>query len=326
MCVSCLANSSHVSIGTNKIGWRHLVSTLKRRRHLQRVKGGTNHQIYRHSDLIFRFSHSETNAIAVQLREAELLESLGLPLTPTPVWYGMVGHGRNHYAVSIYPQIPGNPLGATWPSLRPRVQRGILTQLCEFLRSLHGVVQNSFWDLLEDRPFRTFGDLLEARVQQYAEMLRMSSHVSRQDYVPLVREVTKHSAVFRNETPVIVHNDLSAFNILVNANRVSGVLDFERSLSGPQQWEVFRLLYFQACALIDDQENREELAFTSDFLQAVRESYASIFNSKYFDVQYRLALIVFCLQVLCWAASHATNKERSLVDARRFVSKLLARQ
>lgn len=191
---------------------------------------------------MFRFPKHSAAADELE-RECRLLQVIKTHIhscrIPEPVLH------RNHGPVyAVYPKISGTSISRQlFDDLQPAVRRAAAQQISAFLRELHSIPASALGDA--DLPL-TVTD----RVYWQDFLSRLEVHVFPHIRPEAADRIRTDFSEFLNDpanfqyTPVLIHGDLGAVNLLWNAGcgRLEGVIDFGQASLGDPACDIASLI------------------------------------------------------------------------------------
>jgi aminoglycoside phosphotransferase (APT) family kinase protein len=135
---------------------------------------------------------------------------------------------------------PGETLGSVWLRAGPRQREWLLAQLAELLRAVHEVEFPACGDLPAGKlqPAADWSDYLDSRLRRRLALIRSLPGA------PLVL-LDAIESFARRAAPALaagaarlVHRDLHFGNVMVEADRITALLDFEAAVAAPPDYEL----------------------------------------------------------------------------------------
>jgi len=142
--------------------------------------------------------------------------------------------------------VPGETLARAWLTAGPRQRSWLLGQLAEMLRGLHEVPFPACGDLPggELRPAESWGSYLDARLRRRLGIVRALPGAPLGLLDAVERFHRSAGAALAAGAARLVHRDLHFGNILVEGDRITGLLDFEAAVAAPPDYELDQLARF----------------------------------------------------------------------------------
>jgi hygromycin-B 7''-O-kinase len=190
----------------------------------------------------------------------------------------VVAHGQRETGGEylILERLPGQRLDEAWDSLAAEDRTRIVGDLAGITRQLHGLPPAGWmenpWvrDALGSHRWR---DAYHAPPEAAPLVIESATNI-RPDQRALLDRVAAFVAermdMFGDEPDVFLHTDLHIRNVLVDRERITGLIDYEGSRRGPADTELDMLL----------RSVRADLAASGDaraFVTAFRDGYPSLF-------------------------------------------------
>lgn len=179
--------------------------------------------------LIVRISHEEDPRFEAERWAMDAARLRGVP-TPRVLLVEAAQGETGSITFCVEERLPGVPLDSLLTKGAERPERAI-TQIGEVLGRIHSVAVEGFgylqadgrgWDI----PFsQIMLDLLgkEAELQQAALRWSIPSRKVEQG----LRLLEAHACLYEWDAPVLVHGDFGPDHILVEGDRITGILDFQ---------------------------------------------------------------------------------------------------
>ena len=154
----------------------------------------------------------------------------------------------------ISERLPGRNLYDAWPAADSHTRQSIIESLGFALRALHRVPVPADllppWlaDALSGKPRAAYHPpVVSAALQQVEAARQLPGHDSRllADVADWIQE---RLALFAADEPVLVHGDLHGSNVIVDQERVTGLIDFAEALAQPADVELDTILRWCAKA------------------------------------------------------------------------------
>lgn len=142
--------------------------------------------------------------------------------------------------ICIEEKLPGTPLHALLDAgERPR---RAIHQLGSLLARIHSVPVDGFGYLQPDGrgwPV-TFADIMVDLIDQRAEVLSAARHwsIPDADVDRGLALLAEHRDLYARDTPVLLHGDFTPDNILVDGDRISGIIDMQDAMGGHPLFEL----------------------------------------------------------------------------------------
>ena len=197
---------------------------------------------------------------------------------------------------TLHERVAGVPLSTIWLDLPPTELRDLVAQFSGMVAALHGWTPPAEIDALLAAHERETPHDIEAIVDAaliplpLPRLLTLAQVAGTIAYVDptLIAAATKRihdlaaADPFPSALPHVVHGDLAFVNILVDAGRITAVLDFEWARKGPRDLELIALIRMIELA------RREVRREPPRVLQWLQEDYPQLFAAP--DLERRLWL------------------------------------
>lgn len=233
-------------------------------------------------DVVVRVNSLPNNRLR---READLARQL-----PAEVGYPRVlAYGGELGAdFLVLERLPGHPLSRWWPRMTPTQRREAIRQLAGKLAAIHATVAPPMPQLykapqlLDAAPT---GDAAVAPLREALGKLRGLPHVDSR-LVSDVEEIVDRTAGYLEpfDVPTLVHGDLTFENVLWDGERLTAILDFEWSRSGPPDLDLDILLRFCAYPHLHVAPDYEAITHAEDYADVpwwLAEDYPALFDAPY---------------------------------------------
>lgn len=240
-------------------------------------------------DVVVRVNSLPNNRLR---REASLAQVL-----PPAVGYPpIVAYGGELGAdYLVVERLPGHPLSRWWPGMDESQRRSAIAQLAEKLRAVHLTSAPPLQELsraphlLRAAPTgeEAVVDLLTA-IEQAARLNHVDSRLLSEVHA-LVVSTADHLTPF--DVGTLIHGDLTFENVLWDGERVTGLLDFEWSRSGPPDLDLDILLRFCAFPHLHVAEDYEDRTHARDYAPIpwwLAEEYPELFDAPFVFERVRL--------------------------------------
>jgi aminoglycoside phosphotransferase (APT) family kinase protein len=187
--------------------------------------------------------------------------------------------------------IPGETLARVWPTTGLRQRRWLLTQLAEMLRGIHEVEFPACGDLPggELRPAESWSRYLDERFQRRLAIVRALPGAPHGLLDAVEAFQRSAGGPLTAGAPRLVHRDLHFGNILVDADRITALLDFEAAVAAPVDYELDQLARFvrRPALFLTDMPGVGAEAFRGVW-SGLRELYPELFHGP--GLETRLAV------------------------------------
>ena len=147
------------------------------------------------------------------------------------------GIDANFYAMSPLPgSVPSSFLGAATAD----IPETVILQMAEFMARLHSLKLDTYPNYLErfghpDLRTDTVESCYRRTIKEWKQYYKTAGHLP-SPFVSYLLDWLEQNVPHHTSPPVLVHGDFNVHNILVENERITGVLDWECSLFGaPEQ-------------------------------------------------------------------------------------------
>lgn len=208
-----------------------------------RIVVGQANEVYgietdRGVDLILRLAHRADPKFEVEAASIAAARSRGVP-APEVVAVGRL-HDESGPAVFILERrLPGEMLADLFQADAGTVAE-LLEQLGEILGTIHAVPVQGFGNLSPDLAgthldyASWFIDMfVDNNLPETLEAIADDKQATQLVH-QAVASITEHRELLNTMTPALAHGDFSPTNVLVDRNRISGVVDWEAVKGAPQ--------------------------------------------------------------------------------------------
>jgi aminoglycoside phosphotransferase (APT) family kinase protein len=177
--------------------------------------------------------------------EAEVLRRLPAEI-PRP---GVLAHGKRADAGEflVLERLPGVTIEDAWPSLSTASRRAVVRELADIVRRLHALAPAAWMDnpWVADAMAGRYADAYHAPPSLFRKLIGSARRVRPDASDVLARThafIAARIDAFVDDRDVPVHTDLHFRNVLVDGDRISGLIDFEGFRLAPADTELDMLL------------------------------------------------------------------------------------
>lgn len=204
-------------------------------------------------------------------------------------------------------RLPGGSLHEAWPSADPATRRAVVESLGAALRALHalpvpdGLLPPWLDAALAGGPWPAFHPPVVAATPALVEAARLQPEHDPRLLEDLAAWVEQRLVLFATDRAVLVHGDLHGSNVVVDAGRVTGLVDFAEALAQPADVELDTVLRWCARPVEfppTPEEQGLDAASLADVPGWLREAYPELFEREhlrerlaFYDVHGELALL-----------------------------------
>jgi len=265
---------------------------------------GTHHKVYVSENYVIRFRDDQPKTL---VNESILLKKLDHNLIPKIVWTGE----SMGFTAMVQNKLPGKSLNRVWPKATIGHQEQIIADLIEFIKQLRSIVsENSmFYSVKSGKFFRRYIDLLQDGLKQDVAAINneQQAHTLLEKLLKVLKNPDLHSALKINRAQ-LVHGDLILHNLLSDGEHLTGVLDWELSFYGDEDYDLARLMYYQECARAypEGKKNCEPDFLKKFFRTAIGSNLISDVDNL--NQKYKYYRTLFILRALKWAVQSKDPK------------------
>ncbi len=270
------------------------------------ASSGTHHKVFLSNIYVIRFRDDKPKLL---LREANFLKQLNHPLIPEVLWEGKI----NKLIVVVENRLPGKNINILWKTLPKINQINIIKQIVQFLQYLKTQTKDYVYSVNTGRKYNNFSDYLTDAIKQKIAKIKKFKQTNRilKDLLLVIEKTEVKNLFFNRERVTLVHGDLIIHNLLTDGRNLTGILDWELSLFGDPDYDLFRLFYYQECAKAYQEQGIDE-TFESDYMDKLITAILKsnlIKNKKLFQKKYQFVRAIFYLNALYWATSSDNPKK-----------------
>jgi len=129
----------------------------------------------------------------------------------------------------IYPKIQGDNLYTKWHLMTDDERRGIIKQLCEFLKIINNADCKKFVEKFKISNPINWKESIDSKIQKSLQELGTRETLSKEFIRKIQKFVEENKSVLNEQKISLVYWDAHFDNILVKDNKIVGILDFERT-------------------------------------------------------------------------------------------------
>lgn len=269
---------------------------------------GTHHKVFLSNRYVVRFRDDNPKLL---LREANFLKQLNHPLIPEVLWKGKIDKS----IAMVENRLPGKNINILWKTLPKTNQINIIKQIVQFLQYLKTQTKDYVYSVNTGKKYNNFPDYLTDAIKQKVARIKKFKQTDRilKDLLSVIEKTEVENLFFNRERVTLVHGDLIIHNLLTDGRNLTGVLDWELSLFGDPDYDLFRLFYYQECAKAYREQGIDE-TFEADYMDKlvtmILESNL-LKDKKLFPRKYQFMRAIFYLSALYWA-SNSDSPEKNL--------------
>ena len=216
-------------------------------------------------------------------------------------------------------RLPGETINKVWGNLSETKKTNITNQVVIFLQNIKSIdaknIQKNAYSITTGKKYHNFLDLITDKINQ--KVLKIKKNKSTRTILTSLLAIinnTKNKKLFTDKNTMdLVHGDLIIHNLLTDGKNLTGVLDWELSLIGDSDYDLFRLFYYQECAKAYEQQKTDE-SFEIDYMNKLVTTILKsnlIKNKKVFYKKYQIARAIFIINALYWATNSNAPKKNT---------------
>lgn len=201
----------------------------------------------------------------------------------------------------IYEKVSGDNLYSKWHLLNNEDRKDIVTQLCNIIKSINTTEYKSFADHFKVNKDINWNNLKCNSLKAKLNNIRLNKILENQFISKIEDYIENNHHTLFEEKIGLTYFDLHFDNVLVSGNKVTALLDFERTdiLSIDYALDTIKRLsevpYLYACEEYEKFIKKEDY---TDLLQWFREFYPELFDFKYLDIRLALYSIEYDMRLL----------------------------
>ena len=199
------------------------------------------------------------------------------------------------YIYEIIEKVEGVTLYYVWHKFSEEQRENVIKQLCDAMKQMHLNIGKNY-DWIEYNKNR-FNNLFE---------IAKNNKLLNDDEIKIIYEAySLFDKYLESDQVVLIHNDLHFDNIFVNDEKIK-IIDFERSMYAPKDFELHMLYYMIRQPWKHANEECEEYTKVEDYVNImsyVEKYYPEIINTPYlykrlaiYDLIYELSHFVKYLE------------------------------
>ena len=147
----------------------------------------------------------------------------------------------------IQTKLEGENLSFVWPNLNKLDQENIFKNLITILKMFHARSYGFYGDIFsKSQQFKKWSNFFAFQYKKAVGLARQTGLINKSLFRSIDSFYNKNLIFLDQPTikPCFCHNDLHFANILVNRNKISGILDFDLALAAPFDFEFNILCCF----------------------------------------------------------------------------------
>lgn len=130
------------------------------------------------------------------------------------------------YEVLVMERARGNLWQDTITEQDDETRKKLFCQVLEVINKASTLKSDRFGSVSDPQEF-SYSILLEGELREYGQIIKDKKLANSEDINHITSYVKRHLAVFENETPVLVHQDLHMGNVLHDKVSVTAVIDWD---------------------------------------------------------------------------------------------------
>ncbi len=222
-------------------------------------------------EVILRICHNDSLGFEDEKWAIEASEKAGVPV-PKVLLTENVALADKKICISIESKLPGIPLNELRQNLSEEEKKDLGRQAGEILSKINSVKMDGFGRIKKDGKWN-YGSIQEVLLRKYLSKDKILAIAKEIDFdteiiekaFAILEEGAKKFPVIQ---PRLIHNDFAPKHLLIENNKIVGVLDFETAEGGDPvrefaRWEFFSTNSFPTQYLIDGYADKT--LFTDDF-------------------------------------------------------------
>ena len=212
---------------------------LPRSHELVRMLEGCGNHVYAAGDLMVRIGtgtdgQSFPRALAV-------LRAAAVNACVPKILYADTTTRTLPYPVMVHARLPGRTLSGLWSSLDAVHRLAVLESLSHELVALHSIPASAAVDAGFSEPW--WADSV-AYIEREVTRHRVLGDIPAAWLDHMESYVAEHrDALIQSPAACLVHGDLTWANVLVDGDRVTGLIDFDDACAGPAEEDYWQLLF-----------------------------------------------------------------------------------
>ncbi len=274
---------------------------------------GTNYKVFISDNYVIRFRDDNQGLL---LREVAHIKQLDHLLIPKVLWSGEV----DSFVFMIENRLSGETIDLVWKDLSVSNKENIIKQVIKFLQYQKTQTKDFFYSIKTGKKYKSFLGYLTDDIEQKIINIKKFEQANGmlEDLLLVINNLEiRNLFTFKKEIS-LVHGDLIIHNLLTDGKNLTGVLDWELSLWGDSDYDLFRLFYYQECARAYQEQGTDD-TFEADYMdRLIVEILKSnlIKDKKVFQEKYQLVRAIFNLNALNWAIN-SDNPKKNIRSLRK---------
>lgn len=194
-----------------------------------------------------------------------------------PRLYDYYISNNKDYSYEIIELIKGKTLYSVWHTLNTKERKYIIKEITNIMKSIHSIKGN-YYD---------FSKYLKDKLNtNYNKVKDMFNDKEIELYNKIINNINKY---FKDKDLRLIHNDIHFDNILIDTNNNIKIIDFERSIIAPIDYELD--IFLRMCNNPTKYASEEDTKYIDindykDIPIYLKEYYPEIYNFNYFDIRH----------------------------------------
>lgn len=280
--------------------------TILQKENFEVAPDGTHHKVFLSNGHAIRFRDDNSKLL---LREANFLKQLNHPLIPKVLWVGRI----NESIAMVENRLSGKNINIVWKTLPKVNQVNIIKQVVQLLQYFKAQARDYIYSVNTGKKYNNFPNYLTDTIKQKIARIKKFKQTNRilKDLLSVIGKPEIKNSFSNRGNVTLVHGDLIIHNLLTDGRNLTGVLDWELSLFGDPDYDLFRLFYYQECAKAYQEQGIDE-TFEADYMNKLITAILKsnlIENKKLFQMKYQFVRAIFYLNALYWASNSDSPKK-----------------
>lgn len=268
------------------------------------AESGTHHKVFLSKNYVIRFREDKSNILT---REGEFLKSQKHPFIPKVLWLGEV----SGTIAMVENRLLGEPLDKAWKKMNVGIKKSIVSGMIEFITYMRSQSYARVYSVNTGKEYNSFREYIIRDSKTKFSAVEKNKHA-----YPLLEEIKNILSdqnklnAFNDGRNTLVHGDLIMHNVLVESERITGVLDWELAFWGDSDYDLARILYYEECAKVYEEEGVDTIQ-ERDYMTCLKNTIARSFikNKDVFNKKYDIFRAFFYLRALSWAVASGSPEK-----------------
>ena len=217
-----------------------------------RLIKGENSEVYdietdKDTKIIVRIARNEWSGFDSEEWALNQCRSLDIPI-PKTLFVGEISQEKESVRVSVQNKLPGIPLNEI-EGKDENFKKKIIVQAGDILNKIHTIKVEKFGSL-DDKgngSFSIYREYMEDRAKNVPRLinLEVKTDISGKDISQALEIIKNNDSWFDDVTQsILLHNDFSPKHLLVDEDKITGLIDFETVQGGDPLQEFARWNYY----------------------------------------------------------------------------------